>query len=208
MISHRHRFVFIHIPRTGGTSLAEALRDESCELLPNTHDPRAAHAPANHLTLHEIASHGLAGPEVLRSYFKFCFVRNPWDRLISEICCRWLRPVFDGLTMEQSIREGCRIAATQTTGYANHLRPQSDFVASGDLEMDFVGRFEDLTKDFEVVCERVGTRRTLPVRDRSQHTSYWAYYNRETRDLVAETYRRDVELFAYSFAADELTSAP
>ncbi len=208
MISHRRRFVYIHIPRTGGTSFSEALRDESCELLPNTHDLRAQHAPANHLTLHEIASQGLAAPELLRSYFKFCVVRNPWDRLISEVCCRWLRPLFRGLTMEQSIRKACEVASTRTTGYGNHLRPQSDFIASGDLEMDFIGRFEELRQAFETVRERVGAPGSLPIRDRSDHTSYWAYYSPETRDLVAETYRQDIEQFGYSFAAADVTSTP
>ena len=202
MISHQRRFIFIQVPRTAGTSVTAALRDESCELLPDTHDPRVPHAPANHLTLHEINRHGLVEPEVLRSYFKLCFVRNPWDWMISEICCPGLRPLFDGLTVEQSIRKACAIARDSPVGYGNHLRPQSDFIASGDLEVDFVGRFEDLADDFRAACERIGRPANLPALNRTQHTSYWSYYNRETRDLVAETFRRDIERFGYAFAAD------
>jgi hypothetical protein len=91
MISHKHRFIFIHIPKTAGTSIEEALRDESCQLLPGEWDyRRAPHAPLNHLTLQEVADCGILTPAQLKSYFKFCFVRNPWDRLVSEIFCRWM----------------------------------------------------------------------------------------------------------------------
>src|SRR5215813_14048351 len=86
MISHKHKFIFVHIPKTAGTSIEEALRDETCQLLRNEWDhTRAPHAPLNHLTLRELADCHILTPAQLKSYFKFCFVRNPWDRLVSEI---------------------------------------------------------------------------------------------------------------------------
>lgn len=105
MISHKHKFIFIHIPKTAGTSIEEALRDESCQLLPNEWDHgRISHTPLNYLTLQELVDYGLLTPAQLKSYFKFCFVRNPWDRLISEIFCRWMSPWFNELTVGQRIR--------------------------------------------------------------------------------------------------------
>lgn len=78
MISHKHRFIFIHISKTAGTSIQTVLRDETCQLLPTEWDrERVRHAPLNHLTLQEVVDYGILTPAQLKSYFKFCFVRNP-----------------------------------------------------------------------------------------------------------------------------------
>ena len=111
MISHKHKFIFIHIPNTAGTSIEKALYDESCQLLPGEWDyDRARYAPLNHLTLQELVDSALLTPAQLQSYFKFCFVRNPWDRLVSEIFSRWLSPWFKDLAVEERIRRGCEWA--------------------------------------------------------------------------------------------------
>ena len=108
MISHQHRFIFIHIPKTAGTSIEKALCDESCQLLPGEWDrTRVSHTPLNHLTLQELVDYSILTPAQFKTYFKFCFVRNPWDRLISEIFCPWMRPWFRDLTVDQAIRRAC-----------------------------------------------------------------------------------------------------
>lgn len=199
MISHKHKFIFIHIPKTGGTSIEEALHDESCQLLAGEWDyGRVRHAPLNHLTLQELADSGLVTPAQINAYFKFCFVRNPWDRLISEISCRWLSPWFKDMPMAQRIRYACAQAA-DPTGIANHLRPQADFVTATGLQMDFIGRFEHLEDDFAEVCRLLGVKATLPHRNRSEHRPYQEYYDAESRSLIAHTYRRDIDAFHYTF---------
>jgi hypothetical protein len=202
MISHKHKFIFIHIPKTGGTSIEEVLCDESCQLLAGEWDyTRSRHAPLNHLTLQELADCGLITPTQLNSYFKFCFVRNPWDRLISEISCRWMSPWFKDMAMEQRIRYAC-VQAAEPTGIGNHLRPQCDFVTATGLQMDFIGRFEHLDEDFAKVCQMLGIKTTaLPYRNRSEHQPYQEYYDAENQALVATTYRRDIETFHYTFTA-------
>ena len=198
MISHQHRFIFIHITKTAGTSIEKALRDETCQLLPGEWDhARIRHTPLNHLTLQELADYGILTPTQLESYFKFCFVRNPWDRLISEVFCRWMSPWFKDLTVDQRIRRACELAATR--GIANHIRLQQDFVSAGGLQMDFIGRFEHLEEDFGHVCRLLGIEASLPHLNRSSHRSYQEYYDEETRALAAATYRRDIDAFQYSF---------
>lgn len=199
MISHKHKFIFIHIPKTGGTSIEAALHDESCQLLSGEWDYTSSrHAPLNHLTLQELAACGLATPDQLNSYFKFCIVRNPWDRLISEISCRWMSPWFQDMELEQRIRYACA-RGTTPLGIANHLRPQADFVSAPGLQMDFIGRFEYLDQDFAEVCRLLGIKAVLPHHNRSQHQPYQEYYNAETQALVTNTYRRDIDAFHYTF---------
>jgi hypothetical protein len=199
MISHKHRFIFIHIPKTAGTSIEEALRDETCQLLPGEWDhDRVRHAPLNHLTLRELTDYGILTPAQLKAYFKFCFVRNPWDRLISEIFCRWIAHWFKDLTVDQRIRRACELAAT-TTGIGNHLRLQQDFVEADGLQMDFIGRFEHLEEDFGQLCRLLSIEAALPHRNRSAHRPYQEYYDEETQALTSAAYRRDIDAFHYTF---------
>jgi hypothetical protein len=203
MISHKYRFIFIHIPKTAGTSIEEALRDETCQLLPREWDHACIpHTPLNHLTLRELADYGVLSPEQLRAYFKFCFVRNPWDRLISEVFCPWVAPQFKDLSVEQRIRWACELAAT-TNGIGNHLRLQREFIDSDGLQMDFVGRFERLAEDFDQVCQLLGIPASLLHLNRTDHCPYQEYYDQETRELAAATYRRDIAEFGYTFGQGE-----
>lgn len=199
MISHKHKFIFIHIPKTAGTSIEQALRDETCKLLPGQWDhARVRHAPLNHLTLQELVDYGALTPAQLKSYFKFCFVRNPWERLVSEIFCPWMSPWFKDLPLEERIRRACELAATPT-GIANHLRPQADFVQAGGLQMDFIGRFERLEEDFAQICRLLGIEAALSHLNRSGHRPYQDYYDAETQALVATAYRGDIDAFHYTF---------
>jgi hypothetical protein len=201
VISHKHKFIFIHIPKTAGTSIEQALRDETCQLLPGEWDhKRVHHTPLNHMTLTELADYGLLTREQLRSYFKFCFVRNPWDRLISEIYCPWMSPWFKDLSVDQRIRRACEWAATGT-GIANHLRVQHDFVVAEGLEMDFVGHFERLEEDFGALCWALGIQASLPHLNRSTQSRrhYPDYYDARTQALATAAYARDIEAFQYTF---------
>lgn len=201
MISHKHRFIFIHISKTAGTSMETVLRDESCQLLPNQWDTaRMPHTPLNHLTLQELVDYNILTPAQLNSYFKFCFIRNPWDRLISEIFCRWMSPWFRDLTTEERIRRACKLA-TDPTGLANHLRPQLDFISATGLTMDFIGRFEYLEEDFAYLCHLLGLPGTLPHLNRTARDAYQSYYTAETQALATATYQRDIDAFHYEFSA-------
>jgi hypothetical protein len=83
------------------------------------------------------------------------------------------------------------------------LKPQADFVndENGLSIVDFIGRFETLKEDAQRISSRVGIQNmVLPhaqcsLRDRD----YRSYYTPETRDRVAQIYRRDVALFNYEF---------
>jgi hypothetical protein len=205
MISHKHKFIFIHIPKTAGTTIEKVLQDSSCILLSNTWDrQRVPYAPLNHLTLQEIADSNFISRQQLKSYFKFCFVRNSWDKVVAEIFCRSIAFLFEDLTVEQRIKKACDIAAREI-GYGNHIRSQLDFISCRHLQLDFVGRFENLQDDFDYVCGQLGVGRVqLPHLNKSDHKPYWEYYNAETRRLVAETYRQEIEHFGYVFEDNRL----
>ena len=67
------------------------------------------------------------------------------------------------------------------------------------LRVDYVGRYQRLQHDFNVIARRLGVAATLGAQNRSPHPDYRDYYDRESRRIVGELYRRDIELFGYDF---------
>jgi hypothetical protein len=84
---------------------------------------------------------------------------------------------------------------------AAHFAPQMRWLTDGrgNLLTDFIGRFENIDRDFSDVAARLGLSPELPVLNRSSHRHYREYYDAVTREIAAQFYRRDVEAFAYEF---------
>ena len=214
-ISHQHRCIFVHIPKCAGTSIESALSmhvdKKDVGIVPDRDRYfDAEHLWGNraqHFTIHQIREH--MEPEAFEAYFKFTFVRNPWDRFVSFVAWKQNRKGekkwIEGKYPEKSefyVALG-RLLLSRLTGKKVHLhlKEQWRYVcdADGRLMMDFVGKFENLEDDWARVCEQLGINRPLEKRMRSKHHEYPAYYNFLTRRLVGWLYRRDVRLFGYTF---------
>jgi len=185
IVSRARGFVFAHVPKTGGISVRAALAPfEDCRLRDmETHDTLAA----------LLARH----PET-QALFKFAFVRNPWDRMVSfhAYARRYLAramPVFGTLSFDAMLRALDRGEAWTRTIHA--FRPQGE-IASG---ADFTGRFERLAADFARACRHVGIAPALPCKNATEHRPYSACYNNWGRDFVAARYADDVAAFGYRF---------
>lgn len=202
MISHKNRFIFIHIPKTAGTSLEIAVEDDSCTFKRGqwSKKPMGFNAPLNHLTIKQIEKSEELSRDELNSFFKFTFVRNPWDRVISECFCGHIQPAFkDCKTVKEKIKKVCALAKT-TAGYAGHCKPYKDFISHKDYKIDFIGRFENLKKDYSYVCKKIDIEQvSLPHKHKTHRKNYQAYFDEETIEIVRDTYREDIESFNYSF---------
>jgi hypothetical protein len=211
-ISYGHRFIFIHVYRVGGQSISQALA-------PYSYDPgtRYARVPLlrklgqsgrirslrernyGHIKAKELKA--ALPPEVFDRFFKFAFVRNPWEWLVSTYHYVAQRP--DNPQHELFRSFGSFEGFLDWRINRNRPDLQTEFVLSdsGELLVDFVGRFESLAEDMGTVCERLAIEATLPHKNRSIHGDFREYYTPETRALVADTYRDDIEFFGYSFDA-------
>ena len=196
MISIAKQSVFIHIPRTAGTTIEKIIEDESTICKRNQFGKFSV--PLNHLTLSQLAVGAFIPEKDMMSYFKFTFVRNPWDRFISECFCPHIRNIFDTCRdFEQRIEVGCSLA---TTGYGGHFLSQTEFINHTRLQLDFTGRYENLFTDVKMVLEKIGQSDTqFKVRKDSQRPHYREYYTHRTKKMVENAYGEDIERFKYRF---------
>ena len=161
MISDDHRFIFVHINKTGGTSIEKVFVPQA-----DQKDVRYKHASA--------AYYRRKFPIRFWRYFKFAFVRNPWDWLVSRY--HWSRDrqhLFDYGFAEMLARmaQGVPLAADAAWLQNEALLPQVERLSiGGRIRVDYVGRYENLQPDFDTVCARLSfePRNTNPHRQLRQ----------------------------------------
>ena len=229
-----YKGLFIHVPKAAGTSMMAAfepyqesgLVTEKSSFMKNTVVP----LPFYHMFDFQV-SRAEVMKSVLGSYawnktFTFAFVRNPWDRYISN--WHWLTRTGqrtgwadrgwegkDGeITFESFVHQVGKAYDMPITGYQHdkwHIRNQIEHLTNrqGDVMVDFVGRLENLDKDFAHVCEKIGHPEIeLPHLNHVESFTggeftpephYSTYYTEELRDIVAERARADIEYFGYEF---------
>lgn len=229
MISAEYRCIFVHIPKTGGTSIEDIFWPDRREL---SEDPEwaARHlwmsfvdefrnkyqtGGLQHLTADQIATE--VGTDTFNECFKFAIVRNPWDKAISQFTyTKNSRPdlrQYLGMSSSASFHEYLDLVQ-----HKEHVQwtQQSSFLcdAKGDLAVDFVGRFEEFDAAVREICRRLRPKKlkawvkakkiqygvqAVPFSNKSSRGHYTTYYDSDTRDLVANIYARDIDLFDYEF---------
>ena len=155
MISHDDKCIFIHIPKSAGTSLISALSNpvnpgaRDINHLPFDPDAYMFDPPPPHLRIEDYVKYGYITKEKLDSYFKFAFVRNPWDRMVSEYKYRRHPSKYDFKTYLFK-----HYPRPSWTDEYCHVIPQYDFIydRNNNCLIDFVGKFENLQQDFEKLC--------------------------------------------------------
>lgn len=216
-LSHRHRTIFIHIPKTGGTSIEAVLgmhgNREDVGVVPypdQTADRERFYGRhLTHMTAERLRAE-LNDEAVFSSYFKFSVVRNPWERLVST--CAWSgrkwatgqmldRQEFDAFVRRTHAAFAAVRGASQPAALHPHVVPQVAYLfdAAGRSCVDFIGRTETLERDWRVIRDRLGVDADLPTRMKSWHRPYREYYDADTHEMVAEIYASDIEAFGYHF---------
>ena len=206
IISERHQFIFVAIPKTGTHSIRRALRPhmgekdlEQVQLFEQRQFPfpELARLGHGHLSLTQVRPY--IDPAKFDSYFKFAFVRNPFDRFVSY--CAFM-------TREQKVFDRDPKAVMRhflfTAPPLRHIlfQPQYSFISSreGELLTDYVGRVEQMQSCFDEICDRIGIESSeLEKSNRSARDDYRQYYDQPLIDGVSRLYARDLELFDYDF---------
>lgn len=216
ILSNRYNFLYVHIAKTGGTSVRAALRDLRwkdpyylaqwvCSRLSGVTGHRIAGKLPRHAKI--ICAQEMLPQEFFDRLFKFAFVRNPWDLQVSSYHhLKRERPHL--LEGHESFDSFTRWKLDRERPYQYHLdtaiTPLTDYLVDlhGKLLTDFIGRYERLTDDWDHICKTIGIATpALPhkrqAKDRSK--DFRSYYSDDLAALVGEYFRRDVELLGYRF---------
>ena len=201
ILSKSKKILFIHIQKTGGCSVRSLLR-------------RQCGGFKHYLDLHGHALHALEdlGQEAFDACYKFAFVRNPWDRMVSwykmlkfrrDKRCDVKNKAFEkGDSFEAFIRHVPGIT-NRPSGPRSCAFDQMTYIgdADGRLLVNDVYRFED----FEAECRRLAARigfeiQDIPHKNRAKkHRHYSTYYTDELAEVAAKRLARDISAFGYKF---------
>lgn len=215
LISHTHSFIFFHVAKVAGISIREALA-------PYTQEPAyfkirrpPVEVDGKPNALYEIWSSMLTHatvkqtqrefPKEFNQYYKFAFVRNPWDWQVSMyhfLLKETQNTRYETIKALGSFKNYLEWVATEDKPFpkgATKLQKSMLVNDDGQLVVDEIGRFENLTADFQQITSRLGISAALPKRNDSKHKDYRHYYDNYSRKLVATHFEEDIDLFKYTF---------
>ena len=191
--------VFMHVPKTAGSSVRKFAIENNIVII--GHNLR----DENYETLYSYKARRNVS-------FSFAFVRNPWDRLVSsyfylqkgggnagdlqdkkkllndDMLSDFSFFVKKGLIQKNILKQ-------------MHFREQFSWFYNGEnCLVDKIYKFEKLQEAIREICT-LGNypHYELPLTNTSNHSHYTEYYDNETRKIVSDIYKKDIELFNYSF---------
>lgn len=193
---HKYKTIYIHIPKCAGQSIERALFNE-----------KVGHNALWHYQLYNT--------DLLNKYFKFTFVRNPWDRLVSgyfflkkggrnPVDKSWSQRMLSNVnSFEEFIYSLGKDKKYRKKVLAKgHFIPQYKFITDfrGKIGVDFLGHVENINQDFNFIKNKLGIYTAeLGHNNRSNHNNYKDYYNSEMIEIVRKIYKKDIELLNYIF---------
>jgi chondroitin 4-sulfotransferase 11 len=192
IISDTKKFIFCHIPKNAGRSITKILR------------PYKTRQWGSHRTFEKLRE---IMPKEVKEYYKFCVIRNPWDRTVSnynyakkhiknrykdDISFEWF---IDNIIVSQK--------SSKTLGYdfAGYPSDQMTHIVDKNnnvMEINFFVRYENLINDINKVGKDLNIK-FMPLSGQYREKSYREFYNDETQKIVGDRFSRDIEYFKYKF---------
>src|SRR5690606_4582096 len=192
----KHKCIFIHIPKTAGTSIINAITQQPVS--GRLHLPWYIYEKAN--------------PSKFARYFKFAFVRNPWDRTFSayNYLMRGGNKSNDQIKTDQ-LRKYKDFDDFVINGLGTGMHrniplflPQAQFIIGFDQQpaVDFIGRVENIEEDYGKIAEKLRSPKRLPeINISTSPITDQPYRTPRAIESIHDLYRQDVELFRYSFSS-------
>lgn len=215
LLSHHKKFLFVHIAKTGGTSMRKALAHYRYggalavpQFVTNKLSQWCGHRLGARFPRHAklIAAYEMLPRDYFDSLYKFAVVRNPWDLQVSSYHhLKRERPHL--VAPFKDFDEFTRYKLDPMREYQYHIDTsielQSDYLVDlrGQLLVDKIAKYEQLEQDYQAICAHLG----LPVkplphkRQATDRKPYQDYYDDDLRRLVGEYFAKDIDLFEYRF---------
>ena len=224
IISHRYKFIFLKTNKTAGTSIEIALtkfcgpedvitpispEDESIRKLfgyigaqnyfydenkigENENKSKENIRFYNHITAKQVREE--IGDEIWKNYYKFCVERNPWDRAVSLYFWRYKtepRPKFSKFIKSNDLMKLKK-------------KGQEIYTINGQVAVDKICRYEDLTEELENVRKHLGIPERLDLPQaksqfRKNKQDYRNMYGKKEIDRIAKLFSDEIDLMGYTF---------
>lgn len=210
VLSNDPPFLFIHVPKTAGSSIEESLfHYQSFEYSRVTHGI-------------SLQFKNYLNDDFFLSLFKFGFVRNPWDLQVS--CWRYyIRNWGVDMTFQEYIdwkffgsiadmldrvprSENIQPETLLSNAFYIHRTPQTYYFIDevGNFLVDYIGSFENLKHHYDTICEKLSiVDNFLPFTNSSlvdnETRSFRHYYNDRTKELIRSRFAMDIMLYNYKF---------
>lgn len=222
MISHKHKCIFIHIPKCAGTSIEKMLghfedysgnfkQDHRSIRMIEPINPKFLASKENSIEFIKRLWIQIKCPqnprnrlsvsrEQYENYFKFTIVRNPWARAYS-----WYKNVMIDEFHLKKMRISQEISLydfLESFKFKTALRAQTFWIKNynGNIPLDYIGRFENLANDLKNACNLMKIESIrLPHELKGTDNSYQDAYDSKTRELVSKIYREEIQLLGYAF---------
>ncbi len=225
MISHKYKFIHIHIPKCAGTSIEKAFGHFDGHVGRNGQDHRTIRMIQqpwfNRNSISSISNlkellrrakhkmikntnpknHEKVTSEQFENYFKFTVVRNPFTRVFS-----WYNSVINDpfllnyFKISKNIEFNDYLKKFLSKSYM--LRQQVCWLKNfnGKINLDYIGKFEDLDIVFKKISSQLSIKNLdFPHEKKSKKIDYKMYFNDESIDIVTKYYKDDLETFNYKF---------
>ena len=184
IVSSEKKFIFVAVPKTGSSSTEKALAKYSDEELEKG---KTKHTMLRHIP------HMLDEP-----YYKFCFFRNPWDRMVSFYHYhlrqgdQFLSRDYEDITFKEWIEKG--ITAGTFEKQTSYIMNKGRIVPNVSIY-----KFEEMDDSWEHICKTLNVEGELPHINKSKHKHYSEYYDDETRHAVKILEYGAIRMMNYEF---------
>jgi Sulfotransferase family len=213
MISHHHKFIMVHVPKTAGTSIEkifgvqyynddEKPKPIGFEFEQEKSNQKLTFSHPKHFRFMDYEK--FLSDQIMLRYFKFSFVRNPWDLMVSKYeygrstnivswgFCDKIGKTKQEVTFEE---------------YMEHTKDYNDmtyeyWLNANKYKLDYVGKLENINEDWAYICGRCQMEKLeLPLvnKNKKRKLKYQEYYNDEMKDFVYNKYKVWVDTFKYEF---------
>lgn len=207
-ISHKHKAIYFETPKAGSSSIKKSLNIgeyRSGSRISNL--KRRVIEKDRRFIMWKGDEKGIC--KSYHSYFKFAFVRNPWDRVVSN----WSMFCRSGIRFREQQIEELFGKPAKNIGFEefvywcqeirnHHWEPFISFLPrnkNGSLEIDYIGKLEKFAHDWSHITNLLGVDMHINTVNKTNHSHYRKYYNEVTRMNIETEYLEDISAFDYSY---------
>lgn len=142
-------------------------------------------------------------PASWSKYFKFCFTRNPYEKVVSEYIFKMSLEGRQRIDFDDFVEKVWKSHKRKDENtVSSRLRDWQMFTVNGKIDVDFVGKYEELHSGFREVCNRIDVpfeSHLMPEAKRIKQYDYKSYYGGKEKKLINDMFKKEIEHFGYDF---------